>query len=290
MAGRRGPRGALAPYLFAAPAVFFAAAFSYFPFLRTAAFSVSRVSRRGEILEFVGAANFLAAFGRDDFRASLYNTLRLAAMYVPSSILLAVGLALLVRRRLWAALPEMLFTMPMAVSMSTASLIFKVMLNPTVGIVNSMLGAEFAWFQDPERAMLAVLLLHLWAGLSFDFLIVLASLRQVPGQMLEAARVDGAGRWRLFFSMQLPMLMPALFFIGCINAVLAMMTATPILLITEGGPFMQTQTLVYSMFVFGHMSQNYAAAGVYAMAAFALSLGAVLLAFAALDRRLHYES
>ena len=278
------------PYLFVAPLVFFAVAFSYFPFLRTLVFSVSRVNRRGEVLEFVGLANFFSLFGRDDFMISLQNTVRLTVMYVPLSLALATCLALLVnRRRFLSALPEVAFSIPMAVSMASASLIFKVILNPTIGIVNSLLGIDFAWFWDRDHAMIGVLVLCLWVGLAFDFLLMLVALRSVPPALTEAAQIDGAGVIRKFFRIQLPIVMPTVFFIACTNIILAMMTVTPMLVITEGGPFRQTQTLVYSMFVFGYQSQNYSIAAVFSITVFLITFLFILTAFR-LDKKVYYVS
>ena len=276
------------PYLYVAPIVLFAVAFSYFPFLRTLAFSVSRVNRRGEVLEFVGMANFISIFGRDDFLISLQNTVWLTAMYVPMSIVLATCLALLVnKKRFLSALPEVVFSIPMAVSMASASLIFKVILNPTIGIVNSLLGINFAWFWDRDHAMIGVLVLCLWVGLAFDFLLMLLALRSVQPSLTEAAEIDGAGHAKKFFRIQLPIIMPTVFFIACTNIILAMMTVTPMIVITEGGPFRQTQTLVYSMFVFGYQSQNYSIAAVFSIAVFMITFLFILMAFR-LDKRVHY--
>ena len=286
----RSLRSQIEPYLFVAPIVFFAVAFSYFPFLRTLVFSVSRVNRRGEVLEFVGPSNFISLFGRDDFLISLQNTVRLTAMYVPLSVALATCLALLVnKRRFLSAVPEVVFSIPMAVSMASASLIFKIILNPTIGIVNSLLGINFAWFWDRSHAMIGVLVLHLWVGLAFDFLLMLVALRSVPESLIEASGLDGAGPVVRFFRIQLPIIMPTVFFITCTNIILSMMTATPMIVITEGGPFRQTQTLVYSMFVFGYQSQNYSIAAVFSITVFLITFLFILLAFR-LDKRVYYVS
>ena len=278
------------PYLYVAPIVFLAIAFSYYPFIRMLVFSVSRVNRRGEVLEFVGLANFVTIIGRDDFLISLQNTLQLTIMYVPLSLVLATFLALLVnKRRFLSALPEVVFSVPMAVSMASASLIFKVILNPTIGIVNSLLGIEFAWFWDRNHAMIGVLVLCLWVGLAFDFLLMLVALRSVPASLLEAAEIDGAGLTKKFLRIQLPIVMPTVFFIACMNIILAMMTVTPMLVITEGGPFRQTQTLVYSMFVFGYQSQNYSIAAVFSLTVFLFTFLFILLTFR-LDKRVYYVS
>ena len=280
----------ITPYLYVAPIVFFAVGFSYVPFARTVIFSVSRVNRQAQVLEFVGLANFISIFQREDFLISLQNTVRLMLMYVPLSLLLATSLALLVnKKRFLSAVPEVVFSVPMAVSMATASLLFKVILNPTIGVVNSLLGIDFRWFQDHNHAMIGILVIHLWVGLAFDFLLMLVALRSVPSGLLEAANLDGAGFIKRFFHIQLPLIMPTVFFIMCANIILSMMTSTPILVITEGGPFRSTQTLVYSMFVFGYQSQNYSIAAVFSITVFLITFLFILLAFR-LDKKVYYSN
>ena len=279
----------ITPYLYVTPIVFFALAFSYFPFMRTVLFSVSRVNRQAQVQEFVGLQNFISLFAREDFLISLQNTIRLTLMYVPLSIILATTLALLVhRKRFLSAVPEVVFSIPMAVSMASASLIFKVILNPTIGIVNSLLGINFEWFFSRNHAMLGILVLHLWVGLAFDFLLMLIALRSVPAALLEAADLDGAGPIKRFIKIQIPFLMPTVFFITCTNIILSMMTSTPILIITEGGPFRSTQTLVYSMFVFGYQSQNYSIAAVFSLTVFFITFLFILLAFR-MDKKVYYD-
>ena len=137
--------------------------------------------------------------------------------------------------------------------------------------------------------MIGVLVLCLWVGLAFDFLLMLVAIRSVPESLLEAAGLDGAGFARKFFKIQLPIVMPTIFFITCTNIILSMMTATPMIVITEGGPFRQTQTLVYSMFVFGYQSQNYSIAAVFSITVFLITFLFILLAFR-LDKRVYYVS
>ena len=279
----------LMPYLYIAPITFFAIATSYVPFVRTLAFSIFRVGRDARLIEFVGTQNFRQVFAREDFAISLVATLRLTIMYVPTSIVLATLLAFLVhslgnRGRL----PQFIFTAPMAVPMASASLIFKTILNPNIGIVNSLLGIDFAWFWHRTHAMLGVLVLHLWVGLGFDFLMMLLALRRVPGDVQEAAMLDGAGALARFVHVQLPLAMPTVVFVVCTNIVLAMMTVTPILVITEGGPFRATWTLLYSMYVFGYGSQNYSVAAVYSVAVLVATAIFVLIAFT-IDKGVYYE-
>ena len=86
---------------------------------------------------------------------------------------------------------ELTFAFPMAVSMSVAALIFKLMLNPQIGIVNHIFGLDVQWFNGEKTALLSVIILGVWLGLGMDFLYLLSAVRSVPDDLIEAARIDG---------------------------------------------------------------------------------------------------
>jgi len=277
------------PYMYVLPIVIFAIAFSYYPFARTLLFSLSRVNSAGEIREFVGLRNFINVFQREDFIISLRNTLTLAAMHVPLSTAICCGLAMLAnKKRFLSGIYEVMFTAPMAISMASAALIFKVILNPNIGIVNSLLGINFGWYQDRSYALLGILVLCLWIGIAFDFLLFLVAFRSVPEQLLEASTIDGAGSVKRFFKIQLPLIMPTMFFVVCTNIIQVMLTVTPILILTGGGPFRSTQTLVYSMYMFGYQGSNYSVSSVFSITVFLLTFAFVLIAFR-FDKKVHYQ-
>ena len=110
----------------------------------------------------------------------------------------------------------------------------------------------------------------------------------VPEQLLEASTIDGAGLVKRFFKIQLPLIMPTVFFVACTNIILSMMTATPVIILTEGGPFRSTQTLVYSMFVFGYQSLNYSVAAGFSITVFLITFVFILLTFR-MDKKIHYQ-
>lgn len=287
---RRPWRQRLRPYLFLLPMLAFAVGFVYYPFLKTFLYSFTRVNFKGEITGFAGLDNFRYLFSRRDFGIALRNTLLLTLMNVPATLVITLFLALLAeKRRRGSAVYETLFTLPMAVSMSAAALIFKILLNPTVGYINHFFQWNIGWYEDRDTALYGVALLTIWMGLGFGFLLFLSALRGVPGHLMEAAVIDGAGPCSRFFRIQLPLISPTLLYVFCTNMVLSMMTSGPIIILTQGGPSRATTTLIYMMYSSGYASANYSLAACVSLIAFGLTLLFTIGAFALEGRRVHYQ-
>jgi sn-glycerol 3-phosphate transport system permease protein len=278
------------PYLFLLPILLFAAGFVYYPFGRTLMYSFSIVNSRGKILEFCGLENFRLLFKDSNFITALLNTLRLTAMFVPLNLACSLTLALLAaKKRRFSPAYETMFSMPMAVSMPSATLIFRLLLHPTIGIVNYKLGLQFGWFSDPAAAMYGILLICLFMGIPFDFLLFLAALRNTPKQLIEAARLDGASYGARLFRVVIPLITPTMLYVICTNVVLAMMTSGPVLIATHGGPGRATTTLIYMMYASGYQSSNYSKAACLSIVTFFLTFGMVLLTTSFEGKRVHYE-
>lgn len=278
------------PYLFLLPMLVFALLFCYYPAIKSFIYSLTVVNGRGEIIGWAGLDNFAYLFGTRSFQAALRNTLLLTLGFTVLNLILSLGMALLAnhKRRL-SPLYETMFTLPMAISMPALCLIFKVLLNPTVGYLNQLLGVQWGWFEDQRMAMTGILLICLWMGVSFDFLLFLAALRAVPEPVLEAATIDGAGAWTRFWRIALPRLSPTILYVVCTNVALAMMTSGPVLILTQGGPNRSTTTLIQLMYTAGYGSSNYSVASCISVVAFLLTIGITILAFLFERKAVSYE-
>ena len=272
------------------PMLIFAVGFVYYPFFKTVAQSFSNVNFRGEITGFAGLENYRYLFSRREFAASLRNTLVLSAINVPITVALTMFLSWLCReRRLLSPLLETLFALPMAVSMSSVALIYRVLLNPTVGYLNHALGLSIGWLTDRHYAMAAILMMTVWMGIAFNFLLFLSAFRSIPQDILDSAALEGAGAWQVFRRIQLPMISPTLLYVVCTNMIQAMMTNGPIMILTQGGPARSTTTLIYLMYTSGYGSSNYSLAACVSVIAFLLTLGFTLVVFRTERGGVHYE-
>ncbi len=260
-------------YLYLFPILLFSVVFVYYPFLKTALFSVSTVNFMGEITGFSGLDNYRYLFSRREFSAALGNTLRLTAINVPLTLLIALCLGkLFSNSRPGNGLFQTLIASTMAVSMSAASMTFRVLLNPTIGWLNAFLGIGVRWYEDRNTALYGILMVTVWMGIGFGFLLFQAAFRNVDRSVVDSARLDGAGGMRILLLIELPLIRPTILYSVCTNTILALMTSGPVMIITKGGPSRATTTLIYLMYTTGYGSGNYAMAACIAIVSFFLTL------------------
>ena len=274
------------------PIMFFAIAFVYLPFIRTIINAFSRVNSKGIIKGFAGLENFIYTYSRKDFLPALKHTLIIAIFNVPITLVITLTLALLSqKRRRLSAVYETMFTLPMSVSMSAACMIFKSMFSPSVGFINYFFSLKLGWFESSETALVSCIILTVWMGIGFDYLLLLSALRGIPKSVMEATEVDGISLWRKIFLVEIPLISPTIFYIFCTNLVLCMMTSAPMIIIMGVSPESSaTNTLMSMMYQSGFSSSDYGLAAVLSLTAFILTLLFTILSFVAEKRRVHYEA
>ena len=192
-------------------------------------------------------------------------------------------------RRRFSGLTETLLALPMAVSMSSVAMLFRVLLNPTVGYLNYALGISVGWLTDRNWAMPAILMMTVWMGIAFNYLLFLSAFRAVPKDLTDCAALEGAGALRKLFSVQLPLISPTILYVVCTNMIQALMTSGPVLILTQGGPARSTTTLIYLMYTSGYGSSNYSLAACVSLVSFALTLAFTLLIFTTERGKVHYQ-
>ena len=274
------------------PIMVFAIAFVYLPFIRTIINAFSRVNSKGIIKGFAGLENFIYTYSRKDFLPALKHTLIIAIFNVPITLVITLTLALLSqKRRRLSAVYETMFTLPMSVSMSAACMIFKSMFSPSVGFINYFFSLKLGWFESTETALVSCIILTVWMGIGFDYLLLLSALRGIPKSVMEATEVDGISLWRKIFLVEIPLISPTIFYIFCTNLVLCMMTSAPMIIIMGVSPESSaTNTLMSMMYQSGFSSSDYGLAAVLSLTAFLLTLLFTILSFVAEKRRVHYEA
>ena len=268
----------------------FAAGFVYYPFIKTVIQSVSVVNFRGEITGFAGFDNYAYLFSRWEFGIAVSNTLRLTLINVPITLVITLLLAWLSSRpHPFHSVYETMLALPMVVSMAAITLVYKVLLNPSVGFLNYALGLNIGWYEDRHTAMSGILMLTVWMGIGFNYLLFLSAFRSVPQDMLGSAQLDGAGPLRTLLFIQLPIISPTILYVLCTNMIQAMMTSGPILILTQGGPSRSTITLIYLMYTSGYSSSNYSLAAAVSVITFGMTLLFTVLLFLMERKRVHYQ-
>jgi multiple sugar transport system permease protein len=238
---------------FLAPALVILGAFTAWPMVEALRLSFTDASGFGRV-EFVGFDNYIRVFTDPDIREALVNTLWYSVLFTPTAIGLALGLALLLnspRLPLRSFFRTALF-LPFVVSLAVAAFAWGYLLDPHVGLLNHWLaGAGIRIgnvFQDPALAMPAVVLIAVWKYVGFYLVIFLAGLQDIPGTLYEAARVDGAGPLRRFIDVTVPMLSNTFAFVVIFATIAALQAFDQIYVLTGGGPYGSTQTIVMEVY------------------------------------------
>ncbi|MGE4454782.1 MAG: carbohydrate ABC transporter permease [Sphaerochaeta sp.] len=248
------------------------------------------VSIMGERLSFVGLENYSRLFDSQSFQDSLSNTIRFTLFFVPTNIFLCLSAALLANRKgKLATLNQVFFFLPLAVGLSSSMMIFKMIFNPSLGIVNQLLGVGVQWFNDPKAAMTLLVIAGVYLDFGFNFLLLHAAVRNIPQNLAEVAQIEGANTFQTFRYLTLPLIAPTLVFVLITNIKDAMLISSPVLILTEGGPFRSTQTLVYQMYLEGFKSGNYAVGSAIATVVFLFTFFILLILMRLQRRRVFYQ-
>jgi multiple sugar transport system permease protein len=236
---------------FAAPLVIYLVAFYAYPLIRSIDLSVHDYTVRAFVqgnAEFVGLKNYIDVITSPLFGQALWNT----TVFVVGSLIFqyVIGLALAVffrnNFRLSGVL-RALFLVPWLLPLIVSGSTWAWMLNSDNGIVNSVLQTfgvgQINWLTSPDTSMLAVVIANIWLGIPFNLVILYSGLQNIPGDVYEAASLDGAGAWRQFWSITFPLLRPVSAITLLLGLVYTLKVVDIIWIMTKGGPANSTTTL-----------------------------------------------
>lgn len=251
-ADARGFRGTLTAWGFVGPAVAHLAVFSFGPILFAGYLALHRWGLVEPLKPFVGLDNFRTVLGDGQFWHSIKVTV-LYALYVPATMVISLAAALaLDRSGVRVRLIRTVLFLPFISSVVAVALVWQWMYQADFGLLNAglaRLGVRGPdWLGDPRWALAAVMILSLWAQLGYQMMIFLAGLQTIPGVYHDAARVDGAGAWRRFRHITLPLLRPTLLFVLVTGTIASFQVFTYISVMTEGGPLYATDVVVYRIY------------------------------------------
>ena len=245
-------RETVAAWGFLAPSALHLAVFSFAPILFALYLSVHRWTLVDPATPFVGLANFARMLHDPLVWISLRNT-ALYVLYVPVSVTLSLGAALALNGRSWGvrAVRTMLF-LPYVSSVVAIALVWQWMYNPDFGLINYLLSVAHLrpvdWLGSPRTALVAVMIVSVWAQLGYQMTVFLAGLQGVPPAYLDAARVDGASAWQRFWRITFPLLRPVTLFVLVTGIIGSFQVFTYIYVLTDGGPLHATDVIVYRIF------------------------------------------
>ena len=193
---------------------------------------------------FVGTDNYEDLLTDPDFLNSISVTLLYTAATVSAELLCGLGLALLLNIDLpYIAVFRTLLIVPMMITPVVAAFCWKLLLDPDHGVINHWLGAHIVWLGQPKTALFAVALVNVWQNAPYVSILLLAGLRSLPHEPLEAARIDGASVWQSFRHVTLPLLRPYLLVALLLRTIFEFRAFDNIYVLTGGGPANATMTL-----------------------------------------------
>lgn len=237
-------------------------------------------------IEFIWLKNFADLLRDNTFKKAFVNTIVYSAGTVPLTMVCSLGLAILLNQnvRLRNFFRTVSF-FPYVASLVAVAAVWNMIFSPSLGPVNmllSSLGVENLprWAAGKDTAMITVILFSVWKNMGYYMVIYLAGLQGTNPDLREAAELDGAGRWRIFWNVTLPQLRPTTFFVVIMLTISSFKVYDQMYMITQGGPGNATITLVYDIYNVAFVNTpKYGYASAISMVLFVLVLIVTLIQF-----------
>jgi sn-glycerol 3-phosphate transport system permease protein len=288
-------REAVLGLAFCVPALAGLGVFVIFPLAQAIFLSTRGTDINGNPTRSVGAANF-AALLTPDFVQVLLHTFVFTVFVVVAGLVIPMALAVPMTQRL----PGMrvfrtLFSLPFAYSASTASVVWLLMLDPSMSPVNWLLRLfgviAPGWTTESPWALITVAWVTVWVVAGFNLLVLGAGLAGVDEEVLEAAQIDGASGMRNFVSIVLPMISPSVFFVVVTTTLTALQALGQVQVMTDGGPNGSSSTLVFSIFhhAFEAGNNDYGVASAQGLVLLIVGIILAAIQFGVIERRVHYR-
>lgn len=259
------------PYL--APAVILYGVFLLYPMLDSIRLSFFTWSGYAtEAQEFVGLRNYHYLLTQDAvFWRALRNSMIWVALSVAIPMVISLLMALALNQRIWGRNAfRSVFYIPSVFASITVAAIWRWIYNPTLGALNEALTAvglgdlTHEWLGDPDTALYSIFIASVWQGVGFNMVLFLAGLQQVPAELVDAARVDGANRWQVFRNVTLPALRPTTVVVVILTIINSLKVYDLVVGMTGGGPAQSSQVLALWSYQQSFSNHNFGAGGAVA--------------------------
>jgi multiple sugar transport system permease protein len=231
-----------------------------------------------EFARFVGVKNYVRLFEDPLFWKALRNTLYFLLVGGPLSIAVSLAAALLLSAKLvrFKTFFRLAYFAPVVTTLVAVAVVWRFVYHPRFGLLNyalSLFGIPgIDWLGDPNWAMPAIILMAVWKNFGYNMIIFIAGLQNIPGELYEAASIDGASHWQQFSSITIPMLAPTTLFISIITMIGYFQLFAEPYVMTQGGPLNSTLSIVLYMYQQGFRWWNMGYSAALAFVLFALIL------------------
>ncbi|WP_297616184.1 sn-glycerol-3-phosphate ABC transporter permease UgpA [uncultured Roseicyclus sp.] len=282
------------PYLLLAPQLVITAIFFLWPAGQAVRQSFLREDAFGLSTTFVGLRNYRALLDSPEYLGALKVTVVFSIATVVLALGIALMLALAVDRMLRSAAPyTTMLIWPYAVAPAVAGILWWFIFNPAIGILPFVL--ERVWGYDWNHnltgsdAMILVVVAAVWKQISYNFLFFVAGLQSIPTSLREAASIDGAGPFKRFWSITLPLLSPTTFFLLVVNVVYTLFDTFAIIdATTGGGPAQATTILVYKVYDDGFVGLNLGSSAAQSVILMIIVMALTFIQFRYVERKVTY--
>ena len=284
-----GVRRLVLAYGLVAPVVIWRLATSIYPFLNTAYLSFFDNSPVRRTFDFVGFGNYVAMTHDSNVSETLSFTLFFTVISVSLQVVLGLMIAQLLNRRFFMRnLARTINLLPWAMSGIVMGTAARWIFDPNYGLVNDLIwrvsGARPLWLVNVDLARMAVTLTDVWKSTPFLAVIFLSGLQGIPDELYEAAKIDGADRWRSFWNITLPLLMPLILSMTLFISIYRVLSFEIVYALTQGGPGMATALMSYTVYLQAFRVLNFGYASALAMGLFLIVLVVGLFGFGLLRR------
>ncbi|NLJ79776.1 MAG: sugar ABC transporter permease [Firmicutes bacterium] len=264
----RFPKHRVLPYGLIFPSISIIAIFLIYPFGQAIYQSFHRINPVRRQLVNVGWRNYVDMFQSSEYLNSFRNSFIFGVIVIGLGLAISLGIALLTTQRIrGAAIYQIAFIWTYAMSPIIAGVMWSLMFDPSIGlmthVVGNLTGYWINFFNDTVAAFILVSVASIWVMLGYNITFFVAGLQNVPHELREAASIDGANTWQVFWIITFPMLSPTVVFLLFVNTIYAFFQSFGLIdVITMGGPSRATEFLIYKIYRdgFGRMQEGQAAA------------------------------
>jgi multiple sugar transport system permease protein len=282
-------------WAFVTPGVAIILLFGAVPIVWSAVMSFQRSNLLSPSTPFVGLANYRQLVHDPIVAQAIQHTLIYTALFVPGTMAIGLFLAVAMNRKIrFISFYRTAAYTTMAISTISEAIVFIWLFDPSYGVVNyffSLIGLPQQQFlNSPSEALYVIVAMTIWGWTGFAVVIYLAALQGIPQTLLEAAAIDGAGPWRTFRRITLPLLSPASLFLSVWLTINALQLFDEVYLSTQGGPLNATTVLVYYLYDQAFQQFNFGFASAIAYFLFLVIIVVTVIQFRVGRRFTHYRS
>ena len=286
-------RSAWLPWVLIAPQLAIIGIFFFLPAGQAVLQSFQLEDAFGMSREWVGLDNFRQLWDSPDYLGSFQRTALFSVLVAGLGIAVSLALAIFADRIVrFAFVYKTLLIVPYAVAPVIAGVLWVFLFSPSIGVVTYYLGRlGYGWnhLMNENQAMALIVLASVWKQISYNFLFFLAGLQSIPKALIEAASIDGAGPWRRFWNIQLPLLSPTTFFLLVINIVYAFFDTFGIVdATTQGGPGKDTAILVYKVYYDGFKALDMGGSAAQSVVLMVVVVTLTVIQFRFVEKKVNY--